>query len=210
MARKAPGNNIVRGVDVSDYQEKLNWDQFAAMGKQFAYVKCAENGVASKLYKTHTANARKSGLIPGAYFFFHAKKAWEPQVDGFLKILSRKPGDLPCAIDVERNKQDGSAALTNAAAANILLCIQKISAETGADPFIYTQASFFKGLKDPSPFAKYPCWIAEYNNVGPTVPSPWKSWAIWQYTSGYDSSEKQDIDSNIFNGTIDQLKKYCI
>lgn len=45
-------------------------------------------------------------------------------------------------------------------------------------------------------------WVADYGVPRPAVPAPWSSWAFWQRGDS-------PIDTDVFNGTHEQLLEFC-
>ncbi|UVF18829.1 glycoside hydrolase [Microvirga terrae] len=60
---------VVHGIDVSKYQEEADFASVRTCGGRFAYVRMSggSNAENELLYRTHWANVRASGLIPGPY-----------------------------------------------------------------------------------------------------------------------------------------------
>lgn len=79
---------------------------------------------------------------------------------------------------------------------------------TGIMPLIYTSAAYTH-LFEKCVILGCGLWVAKWGaKPKPSDLLPWHFWAIWQYTSkGYVSGVRTDF--NYFNGTVDQLLKYC-
>jgi len=59
--------------------------------------------------------------------------------------------------------------------------------------------------------SKYPLWIADYATQVDSVPLPWKKagWTIWQHSQkGTVQGVVGEVDQNVFNGTLDDLKLF--
>lgn len=91
----------------------------------------------------------------------------------------------------------------------VTIWCQVVEMETGIKPLIYCSAAEchrFNGA------AELGCglWVAKWSDKKPTAKqmSPWKFWAIWQYSDkGTVSGVRTDL--NYFNGTYEQYLKYC-
>src|SRR3990170_4737443 len=58
----------------------------------------------------------------------------------------------------------------------------KLVAQDGID-FVYAKASEGTAITD-AMFAEHPLWAANYTTANePLLPTPWKSWTVWQHTS---------------------------
>jgi GH25 family lysozyme M1 (1,4-beta-N-acetylmuramidase) len=66
------------------------------------------------------------------------------------------------------------------------------------------------GASEPA-FARYPLWVVNYperykgktppDGVSPTIPAPWKTWALWQHCGGgMHLPGGAPVDSDVFNG----------
>lgn len=61
----------VRGVDVSSYQGKIDWNVIASQGISFAFVKATEgSSLVDPCFASNYGNAAAAGLQVGAYHFF--------------------------------------------------------------------------------------------------------------------------------------------
>src|SRR5207247_1132521 len=73
---------------------------------------------------------------------------------------------------------------------------------------IYTNASFWNAHLN-SNFGSYPLWIANYGVSSPKIPNGWTAWNFWQYSqSGACSGVNGDVDTNYFNGSINELNVF--
>ncbi|MHB1846075.1 MAG: glycoside hydrolase family 25 protein, partial [Deltaproteobacteria bacterium] len=84
--------------------------------------------------------------------------------------------------------------------------VNEVKAKTGLNTVIYTGYYFFGSLGNPSQFAPYPLFIADYTSGCTLVPSPWTNWTFWQYSSsGSVPGVGGSCDVDEFNGTLAQL-----
>lgn len=67
----ADGQPVVHGVDISKYQDGVDFRRVADCGGRFAYVRLSSGSVPENEleYRVHWANARSVGLMVGAYHF---------------------------------------------------------------------------------------------------------------------------------------------
>lgn len=65
----ADGTPTIHGIDVSKYQDEADFKSVAECGGRFAYVRMSAGTDPDNelLYRTHWANVRASGLVPGPY-----------------------------------------------------------------------------------------------------------------------------------------------
>ena len=85
--------------------------------------------------------------------------------------------------------------------------IARIKSGTGRTPIIYmnynTWSSYLGGTSD---FANYPLWVANYGVSCPTMPGAWQNWAMWQYTDSGNVGGLSPVDTNYFQGTLQDLE----
>ncbi|HSC20248.1 MAG TPA: GH25 family lysozyme, partial [Solirubrobacterales bacterium] len=82
--------------------------------------------------------------------------------------------------------------------------VHTLKAVVGEKPIIYTYPSYIGDHLSGCPFLNhYLLWIANPGTAHPTVPAPWSSWALWQYTwTAHVSGVPGDVDvSKVYGGT---------
>lgn len=204
-------NKIVHGIDVSYYQGTIDWNKVAAEGHKFAFIRVSDglNYIDSK-FAQNWSGAKNAGIIRGAYQFFRPNLDAVAQAQLLLdKMGPLEKGDLPPVIDVENN---GGLAPADVAA-QVGKWINHIESKLGVKPIIYTGYYFWKDNVKSTAFGSYLLWEPWYHDYQdtsfcPTTPDPWTKWTFWQWTSsGTVSGISGDVDRNIFDGTLDDLRK---
>lgn len=195
---------MLQGVDTSHWNGALNFQTLAAQGKTFCIAKATEGlNYIDNQFARSRIQAPKAGLIFGSYHFFHPKYSIESQVNYFeQEIGPPRKGELVPALDWETTDSVGlSVGQLKLRALTFMGLIEKI---VGAPPLLYFSPGFVEALGDMSAFERYGAWIAHYGVARPRVPVPWKSggYTIWQYT------DQNGLDLDVFNGNMDQLKKF--
>jgi lysozyme len=73
-------------------------------------------------------------------------------------------------------------------------------------PIIYTSYKYKTRYLDDPAFEAYPLWIAHYYVDALSYEGAWHFWQHTDYGAvpGIDGS----VDLNVFNGTLDELKRY--
>jgi lysozyme len=201
----------VTGIDVSDYQGDVHWATVKASGRSFAFIKATEGtDFIAKTFMKNWHAAKDAGLIRGAYHFGHPGKSATEQADFFVRIVERQgygAGDLPLVLDLETD--DGLSSTSVATWTQTFLT--RVEQLTGRKPILYTGAFFYKG-----PNKGWPLWLPSYFNtplselhtVHPKLPPGFKTFAFWQHTSSMVvPGVTGRCDHNVFNGSLDQLKK---
>lgn len=190
----------VGGFDVSHYQTDLSLHaKMKAHGSHFCIVKASEGAHnVDGLFHKHWQAAKAQGMITGAYSFFHPSQDPIAQAKLLESIIGKLgPGDLGPVIDWETT--DGTASVKDREAGYAFL--HEVEKATGKTPIVYGAPYFLNALAlDAQRFQRFPLWVAHYGAKCPLVPSPWTNWTMWQY------SGSGQVDLNLFNGSLDQLK----
>ncbi len=103
-----PVNYSVHGIDVSKYQEVIDWQSVKNMQVQdvhisFVFVKATEGlGNEDQMFSRNWKKIREVGLIRGAYHYFLATKSGKAQAENFINSVTLLPGDLPPVLDIEQ------------------------------------------------------------------------------------------------------------
>ena len=94
---------LLPGIDVSRYQQKIDWSAVAASGVQFCFMKATEGARdVDAAFTRHWEDAETAGLIRGAYHFFRPQIPVSTQAELFARTIGQlQPGDLPPALDLE-------------------------------------------------------------------------------------------------------------
>lgn len=185
----------IRGIDVSDYQSKVDWQAVAREGILFSFVKATEGGTfVAQTFARNWAAMKAAGIQRGAYHFFRPASSVQAQIDLFLKTVKLEAGDLPAVLDIETTGGLGAGELCDRAA----IWLAAVEKATQMRPIIYTYPGFWDKLGT-TRFADYPLWIAHYTSAEqPWIPG-WKSWTFWQYSdTGSVSGVSGNVDVNIF------------
>ncbi|MBL7779606.1 MAG: glycoside hydrolase family 25 protein [Saprospiraceae bacterium] len=197
---------VMRGVDVSHYQKRIEWDSVAVKEPiDFAFVKATEgHEYVDSLFCRNWDSLRKHGIRRGAYHFFRAYGCGEEQARNFLQCVDFQPGDLAPVLDLERT--DGVDPDVMIQEASVWL--QYVEKQLGVKPIIYSGFHFYENYLK-GHFDHYPLWIARYADEAPLLTSG-KRWDFWQYSNeGCLEGISQKVDLNVFPGTPEMLEKLC-
>ncbi|UKA52936.1 lysozyme M1 [Arthrobacter sp. FW305-BF8] len=217
----------IKGLDVSGHQASVDWQQQWNMGAKFAYVKATEgNYYVNEAYSSQYQGSRNVGMVRGAYHF--AIPNWSSGADQARYFVRNGGGwtadgwTMPPVLDFEFNPYAGRTingfnfgnTCYGMSPAQLTSWVRDFGntmrSLTGRLPAIYTNTSWWKQcLGDPTGFGDYPLWVAAYpstptNNAG-SIPASWSTYSIWQYSSTGPFAG----DSNVWNGTLEQLKAFA-
>jgi lysozyme len=203
---------MLKGIDVSAYQENIDWQKVKAAGMEFAFIKATEGSTyVDPKFARNWAEAKKAGVPRGAYHFFRPRSSLKGQIDNFLRSVPKlEPGDLPPVLDLEV-PEDWTLFSVSKRMELVLGWVQAVKEELGLDPILYLSAYFPDDvLGNDGRLDDYPLWVAHYSRgTRPRVPKPWQFYTFWQYTDeGSVAGVSGPVDMNRFNGSIDQLRKF--
>jgi lysozyme len=192
------------GIDVSNYQEVIDWPRVQQAGIQFAFIRVADGAtLRDPRFASNWSEARRAGVARGAYLFFRPDQSIAAQADLMIAAMrDRQPGDLPPVIDVE---VDGGLAAP-IVAARARAWIERVRAGLGVDPIVYTNGDLWR-RGGAEMLGAQPLWLAHYTQGCPMVPPPWTRWTFWQHTDrgavpGIDGA----VDLDLFAGAPSELR----
>jgi lysozyme len=167
------------GIDVSHWQATIDWDAVAGAGIRFAIIRISDGtGTLDREFDRNWAEARRVGILRGAYQFFRPNQDPVAQADLFLREMGTlEADDIAPVIDVEATGDRTPAQITDA----IRAWTDRVEAATGRSVIIYTGRYFWRdSVGGPAEFADNPLWIANWGVSCPDIPDPWTDWAFWQ------------------------------
>ena len=195
-----PSNYAIHGIDVSRYQQHINWNLVKAMNVggiqiNFAFIKATEgNGDADIYFGRNWRKAKDAGMIRGAYHFFIASKDGTVQARNFIGKVKLQAGDLPPVLDVEQTYGVNKQILQQ----RIKAWLYATELAYGVKPIIYTNVDFYKKYLA-GEFDDYPLWAAHYLQAN--EPRINRSWHFWQHSEkGKVSGIAANVDFNVFYG----------
>ena len=195
--------NSTVGVDVSSYQADINMDKLKEQNIEFIYIKATEgSSFQDSRFSENWENAKKAGLLSGAYHFFSYDSAGKTQAENFISTVGTDlKGRLIPAVDVEYyGDKENNPPEKEDVVRELGIYLEILEETYGVKPIIYTRSDIYeKYLK--GEFDGYKKWMSSLY-----TPLSWKykdDWYIWQYFNrglleGYSGGEKY-IDLNILN-----------
>lgn len=191
------------GIDVSYYQQTIDWPRVRRAGIRFAFIRVSDGAaLRDPMFATNWAEARRVGLVRGAYQYFRPDQSVTAQADLMVAAMhDRTRDDLPPVIDIEVDAGLSAPAL----AARAQAWIERVRDKLGVEPIVYTGGDLWRG-GGAEPLATQPLWIAHYTQACPSLPSPWTRWTFWQHTDrGAVPGIEGPVDLDLFAGTLGEL-----
>lgn len=195
-----PSGYAIHGIDVSKYQEVINWESVKQMEVEnvkigFAFIKATEGiGNRDHHFRRNWKKAKDAGVIRGAYHFFIATKSGRAQAENFIETVELEPGDLPPVIDVEKTYGVPERKLRE----RVAEFLATVENHYGVKPVIYTNVDFYEQTLEEE-FDHYPLWVAHY--LQKERPRITRAWQFWQHSeTGRVNGIFSRVDFNVFNG----------
>ena len=203
----------IQGMDVSGWQPGVNWTEQYNQGSRFAYVKATESTTfTNKLFSEQYTGSRNSGMIRGAYHFATpSTSTGAEQARYFVANGGGWSADgmtLPPLLDVEHNPYPSLGnSCYNMSQSQMVNWIREFSntmkSLTGRVPAIYTTTSWWNLCTgNNAGFSDHALHLARYATAPGALPTGWNTYSIWQYSA----TGPFVGDSNVWNGSYDQLK----
>jgi GH25 family lysozyme M1 (1,4-beta-N-acetylmuramidase) len=210
--------NIAIAIDPYE-RNNIDWEQLATDKRVVAIIHRATIGFrADTKYAERKVEAKKRGYKWGGY---HYGKPGDPvkQADFFLETVKPEADDL-LALDLEST--DGAKHMSFAEAR---VFINRIKEKTDRFPVVYANKEVTEAITNQygadDLFSKTALWYARFRRrVTDFTAGTWKTYTLWQFSCemNCDAANRSsclytvpgteyDMDVNVFNGTIEQLKR---
>ncbi|WP_338408275.1 glycoside hydrolase family 25 protein [uncultured Flavobacterium sp.] len=193
------------GLDVSEFQGTIDWTLVEtienAYSLNFVFIRAtAGSDREDKKFKENWLGAKKNKMIRGAYHYYRPNENSLEQAKLFIKTVQLQKGDLPPVLDIEKLPKEQS--LKNLKI-GLKRWLKAIEGHYKVKPIIYTGEKYYDDfLKEE--FSDYLFWIANYNFYREKIGG---DWLFWQFTEKASvSGIKGNVDVNIFNGDVEQLR----
>lgn len=198
-----------KGIDVSKYQEKIDWSAVAGDGVEYAFIRLGIRGytkgeiIEDSTFEDNIEGALDHDIDVGVYFFTQALSAEEAEEEAQFVLDAIEPYDVkyPVVLDVEAVLSENSRTADLTKEERTAYCIafcEKIK-NAGYRPMIYGNLKTFMLLLDLEKLEEYDKWFAFY---GEEVYFPY-AFKVWQYSdTGSVAGIEGDVDLNISFGDL--------
>ena len=189
------------GVDVSYYNNQIDWNALKAQGFDFAIVRLGGRGWATgriygdRMTQQFLKGAEDAGLQVGAYFYSTARNPAEAleEAQAALYELNGVSLGMPVFIDMELSgdypdgRSDSLSPSVRAQVADVFCsAIRSAGYQTG----LYASEGYCRYNLEFEAVTRFPLWLASYT-VDNDLPYYISNYQIWQQT---DSASAGGID----------------
>ncbi len=175
---------ITRGIDVSEWQDTINWSKVKKSNVDFAFVRISYGlNYMDKKYTYNMKQAEKVGIPAGTYVYSLATTTQQALKEAQLAIkkMDGYKVSYPVVYDIEYDKM---RKLSSTQVANLAKAFCNEIRKAGYYPMIYCNVDWYDNEIDWSKLTGYDVWLARY---GDNILAPSKSsykYTIWQATDG--------------------------
>ncbi len=176
----------VNGIDVSKWQQDIDWKTVKASGIKFAMLRLAHGSSKDIQFENFYSGATEQGIPVGIYCYSTAKSVAEgkKEAQSLLEMLDNKELTYPIALDLEDNAQLKN--MNKDQRTKLILEYKKIVEDAGYDFIVYANLNWLTNYIDQKKLEEndVDIWIARYCSQslghrytgGGTV-------QMWQYSS---------------------------
>ena len=159
--------DLAFGIDVSQYQGKINWSKVGRRHPvEFVFVRISmgADGV-DKWAKRNLKGAKEEGFQIGVYHYYRPNENSTRQARNFISQLDRLDPDLDFRVVLDIEEKPSPRVQTMAQLKEGLKnWISLVEREVGHDPIIYTGLNYYnQNFRNDDDFEDYPYWVASYN-----------------------------------------------
>jgi GH25 family lysozyme M1 (1,4-beta-N-acetylmuramidase) len=195
---------VRKGIDVSKYQDKIDWEAVASDDVEYAFIRLGIRGytkgeiLEDENFEDNIKGALRNDIEVGVYFFTQAINEEEAREEARYVLDALEPYEVnyPVVIDVEAvsNADARTKDLTVEERTQYCITFCEMIKEAGYTPMIYGNMKTFMLMLDIEQLEEYEKWVAFYDEP---MYYPY-AFKIWQYTDeGKVAGITGDVDLNI-------------
>ena len=176
------------GIDVSRWNQTIDWEKVKEDGIEFAIIRCGYRGATSgslvldPLYEENIKGAIAAGIPVGVYFFTQAVSEMEAieEASMVIRLIEDYDVDYPVFLDRESAGGKGRAdSLEADERTKYHKAFLETVASAGYETGVYASRNWLNNRLDMTRLSQYKVWLAEYADA----PTYDKYYDMWQYTS---------------------------
>lgn len=181
LALPASGGERYEGLDVSEYQGRIDFRRVADAGKRVVYIRAsAGSDYKDTEFVRNYAGFKEAGLKVGFYHYLTARTEAQAreQAGFFLSVIGTRTPDCRLAMDFESFGSLSRSEINRVA----LAFLDELESKSGRPAVVYSNTNDARNIFD-SEVARYPLWVAQWGASNPSDNGKWSEWVGWQYTS---------------------------
>ena len=214
-------NEIVLGLDVSEYQGDISWQDIAfdkdsllkhvqwldssSLSEQhpisFVVIRATKSkGFVDRKFQENFIAAKENGFNRGAYHFLTDDASGKQQAENFLKVVNLEKGDIPPMLDIESGSFGDVITIAKE-------WLEVVETRLGVKPILYTNENYYKNvISQDSTLMAHDLWFSERHGQRPNVPNC----ILWQFSESIHVTGiiGNTVDVSLFYGNADDFRQY--
>lgn len=193
-----------KGIDVSSHQGEIDWEQVAADGVEFVFIRAVYRGYGSgklvedEMFETNVEGALSAGLKVGVYVYSQAITEEELLEEANLVLEKIAPYRIECPVVFDVEKVSGDSARMNKLSVEERTSLTALFCQTvenaGYKSMIYHNLEMGTLMLDLTALEDYDKWFAYYSD---DLYYPY-AYNVWQYSNkGTVAGIDGNVDLNI-------------
>lgn len=190
--------NTKIGIDVSKWQEEINWKEVKDAGVEFVMIRMGYQTEYDGEYKLDSYfnqninGAKEVGLPVGVYFYSYAKNVKQAidQANWVKENLKDYEIDLPVVFDWESWNSFNTTGMSFNTINKVANTFLDVISENGYKGMLYSSKNYLEKIWYPT---KYDIWLAQYNNKV-TYEGEYSIWQMCDTGKIAGINEPVDID----------------
>lgn len=186
----------IKGLDVSEFQGTVDWEQVKAAGYQFAMLRAGYGfGTLDQQFARNASECNRIGLPIGVYWFCYAvsPETARQEADGCINAISSYRLDYPICYDIEQATinyaaQNGVTVTKDLATQFVQNFCSRVE-ERGYFAMYYSNRNFLNNYFPTDFSSRFALWYAYYNNQFDQTKC-----GMWQFT---DQGSVPGISGNV-------------
>jgi GH25 family lysozyme M1 (1,4-beta-N-acetylmuramidase) len=156
----------INGIDVSKWQQAIDWTLVRASGIQFAMLRLMHGTSKDIQFENYYSGARAQGIKVGTYCYTRATSVDEgiEEANKLVELLDGRELDYPVALDLEDNLQIKN--MSKAQRTQLILEYKQIVEAAGYDFVVYANLNWLNNYIDQTKLEEeqVDIWIARYRS----------------------------------------------
>ncbi len=202
----------IHGIDVSRWQDNIDWKAVKGAGTRFAFIKATEgDDHLDPMFRQNWKGAAEAGVPRSAYHFMYWCSSARDQAEWYIRNVPRDADALPPVIDAEwvPTSRTCRRRVPRAEALAMVREVSKIfERHYGKVPIIYTDINFHRDVLVGEPFDNA-FWLRS-TAAEPHERFESRPWTVWQWTqTGTVPGIRGEVDRNAFYGSETEFKHFA-
>lgn len=180
LALEPSSNTIYRGIDVSAYQGRIDYNAVKNAGIDVVYIKASEGDyLEDPEFRNNYEGAKNNGLNIGFYHFVRARTEEEAtkEAEFFSRVISGTEPNCRLAMDFEIFGNLSNYEINTISR----VFLEKTRELTGKEMVIYSNTYDATTIFSYELASRYPLWVAQYGVSTPNNNGKWENWVGFQY-----------------------------